>query len=149
MKLTQTGIDLIKSFEGLKLTAYLDSVKVPTIGYGTIKYPDGKAVKLGDKITKKQAEEYIKADLEYFTKNVKQSLTKELTENQFNALVSFTYNLGVGNLKSSTLLKRVNLNPEDPAIRTEFMKWINAGGKPLEGLKRRREAEADLYFTKQ
>lgn len=148
--ISQKTIDLIKSFEGLKLEAYLDSVKVPTIGYGTTKYPTGQNVKIGDKITKEQAEEYIKHDIEYFAKGVKSAIDENihLNDNQFGALVSFSYNLGLGNLKTSSLLKRVNMNPNDPAIRTEFMKWINAGGKPLEGLKRRRAAEADLYFTK-
>jgi lysozyme len=72
----------------------------------------------------------------------------DINQNQFDALVSFAYNLGPGNLKSSTLLKKVNANPEDESIRLEFMKWVKAGGKTLKGLVRRREAEANLYFKK-
>jgi lysozyme len=70
-----------------------------------------------------------------------------ITQNQFDALVSFCYNVGPSNLKSSTLLKKVNLNPNDPTIKNEFLKWNRGGGKVLDGLTRRRQAEADLYFT--
>jgi lysozyme len=71
-----------------------------------------------------------------------------ITQNQFNALVSFAYNLGAQSLKGSTLLKKVNANPNDPTIAVEFLKWVNAGGRKVAGLVRRREAEANLYFTK-
>jgi len=70
-----------------------------------------------------------------------------VTENNFAALVSFTFNVGTGNLKKSTLLKKVNLNPNDPTIRSEFMKWNKGAGKVLAGLTKRRQAEADLYFS--
>jgi len=152
MNINQEGLDLIKSFEGLKLKAYLDAVRIPTIGYGTTIYPpshlNGRAVKLGDEITKEEAELFLKYDVEQKAKKIKSFITKPLNDNQFSALVSFTYNLGEGAFKSSTLLKRINIDPNDPKIHDEFMKWINAGGKPLEGLKRRRKAESDLYFKK-
>jgi lysozyme len=149
MKVTQTnskGIDLIKSFEGLKLVAYVCPANVPTIGYGTIRYPNGNKVKLGDTCTNLQAETYLKHDLKQFELSVDALCRDDLNANQFSALVSFAYNLGSGSLKSSTLLKKVNANPLDPTIRKEFMRWIYAGPLKLSGLERRRTAEADLYF---
>jgi len=148
MKINQKGIDLVKYFEGLKLDAYLDPIKIPTIGYGATFYKDGTKVKMGDKVTQQQAETLLKDHINSFAERVKNLLKSELTENQFSAVTSFAYNCGIGNLKVSTLLKKVNANPNDETIRTEFMKWDKAGGKPLAGLTKRRKAEADLYFTK-
>jgi lysozyme len=147
MKLNQSGIDLMHQFEGLKLDAYLCPAKIPTIGWGSTFYEDGRKVKLGDKITKERADNLFLAIAEDFAKRVRTLLKKEVTENQFSALVSFAYNVGVGNLRTSTLLKKVNANPSDPSINTEFLKWNKAGGKVLAGLTRRREAESKLYFT--
>lgn len=149
MDINKEGLDLIKSFEGLKLAAYLCSAKVETIGYGTTIYPDGKKVKLGDKITLAQAEEFIKHDLDKFEKGVLALLKNvKVTSNQFSALVSFAYNLGLGALGKSTLLRKVLANPNDPTIGSEFLKWNKAGGKVLAGLTRRRTAEAALYSKK-
>lgn len=147
MKLNQAGIDLMHQFEGLKLDAYLCPANVPTIGWGSTFYEDGKKVKLGDKITKERADALFLGIAEDFAKRVRTLLKKELNENQFSALVSFTYNVGVGSLQKSTLLKKVNVNPSDPTIHNEFIKWNKAGGKVLNGLTRRREAESKLYFT--
>lgn len=144
-KINQAGIDLIKSFEGLYLKAYLCPANVPTIGYGTIRYPDGTKVKLGDVCTEADAEVYLKHDLLTFEQSVDALCVDSINENQFSALVSFAYNLGAGNLKSSTLLKKVNANPNDQTIAAEFLKWNKAGGKTLAGLTRRRQAEAELY----
>lgn len=150
MKITEideAGIKLIASFEGLKLKPYLCPANVPTIGYGTTRYPNGFKVSLNDKpITEAQAKEYLLHDLERFEAAVDAMCIDTLTQNQFNALVSFTYNLGEQSLRSSTLLKKVNANINDPSIKNEFMKWVNAGGKKLEGLVRRRAAEAEMYF---
>lgn len=144
MKINEKGLDLIKSFEGLRLEAYLCPAKVWTIGYGHTK-----GVKKGMKITKEKADELLMEDLQKFQKGVEKLVSMiKLTDNQFSALVSFAFNLGLRNLKDSTLLKKVSQNPNDETIRNEFMRWIYAGGKPLEGLKRRRKHEADLYFTK-
>lgn len=144
MTVSQKGLDLIKSFEGLRLNAYLDSVNVPTIGYGTTVYPNGKKVKIGDNCTSDQAEEYLQTDI-----NRRAAAVGEIgvNQNQFDAILSFCYNLGLGAWNKSTLRKKVLADPNDPAIRSEFMKWNKAGGKVLEGLTRRRKAEADLYFT--
>jgi lysozyme len=148
-------IDLIKSFEGLSLKAYhgkVDPAGVDTIGYGTIVYPPtymgGKRVKVGDpNITEAQAIEFLKWEVELKTKAVDLLLRDDLTGNQFGALISFTYNLGEGALKGSTLRKKVNKNPNDPTIEQEFLKWDMASGQHVSGLQRRRAAEAKLYFT--
>lgn len=144
MKISQRGIDLIKSFEGLSLKAYSDVVGVLTTGYGHTK-----DVVAGTRITEQQAEDFLREDLEESEQYVSKYVKRKLTQNQFDALVSFVFNCGVGNFLKSTLLKKVKINPNDPTIAMEFSKWIHAGGKPLEGLRRRRKAEAELYFTKE
>lgn len=150
MKITKTGaggIALIKQFEGFVGKPYLCPAGVPTIGFGATYYLDGKKVTLQDApITEAAGHDLLINMLGRFEKAVDASCRDDLTQNQFDALVSFTYNLGEGNLKSSTLLKKVNADPNDPTIRDEFMKWVKAGGKVLPGLVKRREAEANLYF---
>jgi len=147
MIVTNDALKLLHKYEGLVLDAYLCPAKVPTIGYGNTFYEDGSKVKMGDKITKERAIELFENILENnFASQVKRLIKSRVTNNQFSALVSFAYNVGVGNLKRSTLLKLVNSNPNDPAIRQQFMRWNRAGGKVLLGLTRRRESEADLYF---
>lgn len=147
MKVNDKGIQLIKSFEGCKLNAYLDSVNVPTIGYGATYYKDGSKIKLGDKITQQQADELLAFHVSEFANGVAKLITSPLNDNQFSALVSFAFNLGIGNLKKSTLLKKLNVNPNDITIKDEFLKWNRAGGKILNGLTRRRNAESQLYFS--
>jgi lysozyme len=147
MKTSRLGIDLIREFEGFKSRPYLDAVKLPTIGYGTTIYPNGTRVTMLDPaITEQKATEYLQHDVTSFEISVNRLVTSSLNQSQFDALVSFTYNLGGNNLKKSTLLKKVNVNPDDPSIRAEFLKWNKAGGKKLNGLTRRRAAESDLYF---
>lgn len=141
--------EIIKRFEGCKLKAYRDAVNVLTIGWGTIMYPDGTKVKEDDVITQPQADDYLKHEVNLKAKSVDAFTTNvKLTQYNFDALVSFAYNLGVGALQKSTLLKKVKANPNDPSIEQEFNKWVNAGGKKLKGLVIRRQAEADLYFSK-
>jgi lysozyme len=147
MKLNKAGADLIKSFEGCKLTAYVCSAGHNTIGYGNTFYENGDKVKPGDKITKERAESLFDLISDSFADKVVPLIKSKINENQFGALVSFAYNAGVGNLQKSTLLKKVNANPNDPSIRDQFMLWNKAGGKVLAGLTRRRKAEADLYFS--
>jgi lysozyme len=147
MKINNAGIQLIKSFEGCFLNAYLCPAKVWTIGYGNTKYQNGTAVKQGDKITQQQAETLLSDILAEFSKGVSKLIKVELSDNQFSALVSFAFNLGSGALSKSTLLKKVNANPHDTSINAEFLKWNKAGGKVLAGLTRRRKAESQLYFT--
>jgi len=148
MKISQTGIDLIKSFEGLKLNAYICPAGIVTIGFGSTFYPDFKAVKMGDKLKDiQEAEELLKVTLIEFEKNVSALFYNViLKQNQFDALVSFAFNLGTGALAGSTLFRKVKINPNDKSIALEFAKWVNAGGKKLPGLIRRRKAESDLYF---
>jgi lysozyme len=122
---------------------------VPTIGYGTTRYPNGKKVTLQDAaITVEQAKDIMKHDVRQFELAVDAMAVDTINQNQFNALVSFAYNVGANALRTSTLLKIVNSNPNDPFIRNEFLKWVKAGGVTVTGLIRRREAESNLYFTK-
>ena len=147
-KIASKGLDLIKSFEGLRLKPYLCSANVPTIGYGNTFYENKAKVTLKDlAITEQRAVELLAWSLKGFEQYVDSYCVDTITQNQFDALVSFCYNLGPANLKSSTLLKKVNANPNDPTIRAEFLKWNKAGGRALAGLTRRRTAEADLYFS--
>jgi lysozyme len=140
---------MIKSFEGFRGTPYKCPAGIPTIGYGATFYPNGKKVTMSDAaITEEQATELLAHMLVSFEKYVDSYCIDSITQNEFDALVSFAYNLGPANLKASTLLKKVNANPNDESIRLEFMKWVKAGGKTLKGLVRRREAEANLYFTR-
>jgi len=147
MKTNDKGIKLLHDFEGLKLKAYLCPAKVWTIGYGNTRYEDGSVVREGDVITKERADELFLRILDVFERGVKSRVKKELNSNQFSALVSFAYNVGLGNFGTSTLLKIVNVNPSDPKIRDQFMEWKKAGGRVIDGLIRRRKAEADLYFS--
>lgn len=147
-KISQKGLDLIKRFEGLKLKPYLCPAGIPTIGYGNTYYTDGKKVKLTDpSITQAKADELLKFLIQSYEKDVDSFCRDDISQQNFDALVSFAYNCGPRNLKSSTLLKKVNLNPNDPTIRAEFMKWNKGAGKVLAGLTKRRQAEADLYFS--
>ena len=142
MKTSDKGIDLIKKYEGLRLNAYLDAVGVWTIGFGhTLN------VKSTDVITLDEAEYFLRQDVEFAEKEVNRH-NLNINQNQFDALVSFVFNLGVGNFARSTLLRKIKSNPNDPTIRKEFERWIYAGGKVLNGLVRRRKEEADLYFAK-
>jgi lysozyme len=148
---SQKCYDLIKSFEGFSLKAYPDpatKAEPYTIGYGTTLYKDGRKVRLGDIITNDVADELLKFDVDKKSLSVS-TLTKEATinQNQFDSLVSFAYNCGVANFAKSTLLKKVVAKSSDPSIRDEFMKWNKAAGQVMKGLTRRRESEANLYFS--
>ena len=148
MILDNKGYLLITKFEGLRLKPYLCSAKIPTIGYGNTYYTDGKRVTLLDKdITKQEAFDMFKELANRFAKRVDTLVTSNINQNQFNSLVSFAYNVGTGNFSSSTLLKKVNRNPDDLTIKDEFLRWNKAGGKVINGLTNRRNEEADLYFS--
>lgn len=146
--ISQKGIDLIKSFEGFRSKPYLDTGGVPTIGYGSTFYEDGTRVKLTDSpITEQKAQTMLVNILKGFVASVNDLVISKINQNQFDALTSFTYNLGASNLKSSTLLKKVNLNPNDQIIRLEFLKWVNDNSHQIPGLVTRRTKEANLYFS--
>lgn len=147
-KLSQKGVDLIKQFEGLSLTPYVCAGGINTIGYGNTYYTNGKKVTLKDpKITQKQAEELLKHSLSTYEKAVDSFCRDDISQSQFDALVSFAYNVGTGALQKSTLIKKVNANPKDVTIADEFLKWNKSAGRVLAGLTRRRQAEANLYFS--
>jgi lysozyme len=142
----KNGILLIEQFEGFRAKMYKDAVGLPTIGFGTLIDSEEEKHLLTATITKEQAEALLRKELVLIENKLKVMVTNPISQNQYDALVSFAYNLGVNNLKSSTLLKKVNANPADKTIAAEFMKWTHAGGKVLKGLEIRRKAEADLYF---
>ena len=145
MEVNKAGKDLIKQFEGCKLKAYKCPAGLWTISWGLTFYPDGRKVKEGDVITQQQAEEYFDAVVNDFAKDVDVLVKSNVTANNFSAIVSFAYNVGIGNLKNSTLLKKVNANPKDATIPAEFRKWVRANNVVLKGLVKRRDAEAKLY----
>lgn len=151
MKITsigKSGIDLIKHFESFYAKPYLCPANVPTIGYGATYYEDGTKVKLTDSpITEQRASQLLLNVLKQYEKSVDTFTRDDINQNQFDALVSFSYNVGINALKTSTLLKLVNTNPNEPLIREQFMRWNKGGGRVLKGLTRRREAEANLYFS--
>lgn len=140
MKTSNKGIELIKKFEGCKLYAYRDSVGIATIGYGRTK-----GVKMGMSITQSQAEHFLKEDIEPIEKELNK-LNINFKQNQFDGLVSWIYNLGVGNFNSSTMKKYIVARKNDIEITDQMVKWYNAGGKPLLGLKRRRVAECNMWL---
>ena len=146
MKTSQAGLGLIKQFEGLRLKPYLCSAGVATIGYGSTMYADGRKVTLKDAaITEPQALELLANTLGKYEKAVNDYVKVTLTQNEFDALVSFTYNLGAGNLLSSTLLKKLNAGDKAGAAN-QFEVWNKAGGKVLQGLVTRRAAEKALFL---
>ena len=143
----KAGIDLIKGFEGLFLKPYLCPAKIPTIGYGTIKYPSGVSVSLKDAaITEEQATKYLEHEVSEKAKAVERMVKVEINDNEFAALVSFAYNVGTGALEKSTLLKLLNSNVDKTAVADQFLRWNKAGGKELSGLTRRRQAERSLFL---
>jgi lysozyme len=147
-KLSLKGFELIKRFEGLSLKPYLCPASIPTIGYGNTYYPNGKKVTLQDEpITQSIADKLLESLLPPYEKAVDSFCRDDISQSQFDALCSFAYNVGIGNLQKSTLIKKVNTNPSDPTIKDEFLKWNKEAGKVLAGLTKRRQAESDLYFS--
>ncbi|KPL27420.1 MAG: hypothetical protein AMJ72_08945, partial [Acidithiobacillales bacterium SM1_46] len=134
----------IQEFEGMRLTAYLCPAKVWTIGYGHTSAAGAPTVTPGMKITRAKATEILKSDLAVFERGVGNLVKVDLSQNQFDVLVSFAFNCGLGALGKSTLLKRVNAGRFD-AVPAELMKWTKGGGKVLPGLVRRRRAEAEMW----
>jgi len=145
MKTSQTGVDLIKSFEGCKLTAYKCSAGVNTIGFGNTYYTNGNKVKLGDKITQDEANKLFLDLLPKYEKTVLDAIKVPLTQNQFDALVSFCWNCG----SSKTLFSMINNKHSEMNIVGFWTShYIMGGGKVLNGLVRRRKAEATLFIKK-
>lgn len=148
MKLNNSGYLIITEFEGFSAKPYLCSAKVPTIGFGNTYYPNGTKVTLLDKpITRVQAFEMFKHIADKFASKVSKLVTSPLNQNQFNALVSLAYNIGIAAFTNSTLLKKVNINHNDKSIELEFLKWNKVNKKEVAGLTRRRLYESKVYFS--
>ena len=143
MKCSQEGLALIKKFEGCKLKAYKCSAGVWTIGYGHTA-----GVKEGDVISQPEADKLLEEDIAKFEDYVNDNVIVELNEGQFDALVAWTFNLGVGNLRQSTMLKKLN-ESDYGSVPFEMRRWNKAGGKTLDGLIRRRKAESLLFEGKE
>ncbi len=141
MQISEDGLALIRKFEGCELTAYKDAVGIWTIGYGHIN-----GVSDGDTCTESEADDWLKEDTRRAQTCVNQSVSAELTQNEFDALVSFVFNLGCGALRGSTLLKLVNDGRMDEAA-SQFLRWNHAGGRELAGLTARRHAESELFMS--
>jgi lysozyme len=141
------AISIIKEFEGLRLKAYLCSAGVATIGFGTTRYPNDWSVELGDECTEQEAEEYLFFDVTVFSTQIEPLIKVKLTDNQFAALLSLCYNIGITAFKKSTLLKLLNAGEIEKAS-AEFDKWNKAGGKVIKGLVNRRAKERELFNTK-
>lgn len=160
MAISRLGLELIKHFESFYPQAYICPAGIPTIGYGTIRYPNGEAVKMGETCTIEQAEDWLADELKMNEQEVLNLLDVKLSQKQIDALLSFTYNLGAGKLRISTLLRKINANPNDPSVigndsfnyknfgrNGEFIRWCNVKQQPNLGLIRRRKAEAWLFCT--
>ena len=147
MKISNNGLNLIKQFEGLSLKPYLDAVNIPTIGYGSTYYEDGTKVTLKDKpITEERATQLLEVIAnKTFSENINKVVKVPLSQNQFDALVSFAYNIGNKNFNWSTLLKKLNLSDYEGASQ-EFGRWNQANGKILNGLVLRRQKEKELFL---
>ena len=145
MKISSRGLDLIKDFEGFSSTSYLCPAKIPTIGYGNTFWEDGRKVRLGEQISKTDALELLEfVANKDFADKIFPLIKVKVSQNQFDAMVSLAYNIGVGNFSKSTLLKKVNAGDFIGASE-EFLKWNKSGRKELLGLTRRREREKDLF----
>lgn len=146
MLVSNLGIDLICDFEGKRLVAYDDGVGVWTIGFGTTVYPNGIRVKKGDTCTEAQAKAYMQNDLKKFEYAVNDAVNIPLNQNQYDALVSLTYNIGAAAFSKSTLVKKLNAGDIRGAA-DQFDVWINAGGKRMQGLVNRRAKEKTLFLS--
>ena len=144
MRMSAAGLATVKEFEGLRLKAYKCPAAVWTIGYGHTSAAGAPIVNPDLVITKDEAEEVLERDMEQYEEGVRKYVKVDLTQGQFDALVDFAYNAGVGALQKSTLLKKVNAEKFDE-VPAEFMKWTKGGGKELPGLVRRRRAEVKLW----
>jgi len=148
MKLSERGLTAIKGHEGLRLKAYPDPGSVNglpvTIGYGSTRTLDGGTWNLGDEITESQAEELLRFDLQDAERAVNRLVKVPLRQGQHDSLTSLVFNIGAGAFERSTLLRK--LNAHDPTVADEFLRWVNNDGAPMEGLRRRRQAEREMFL---
>ena len=146
MKISNKGLELIKEFEGFSANAYLCPAKIPTIGYGNTFWEDGRKVRIGEQISKSKALELLEfVANKDFADKIFPLIKVQINQNQFDAMTSLAYNIGVGAFSNSTLLKRVNAK-DFIGASNEFLKWDKSGGKPLLGLTRRRQREKELFL---
>ncbi len=146
MKVSNKGLELIKEFEGFSANAYLCPAKIPTIGYGNTFWEDGRKVRIGEQISKSKALELLEfVANKDFADKIFPFIEVSISQNQFDAMVSLAYNIGVGAFSNSTLLKRVNAK-DFLGAANEFLKWDKSNGKPLLGLTRRRQREKELFL---
>ncbi|MEM6435912.1 MAG: lysozyme [Cyanobacteria bacterium P01_D01_bin.115] len=145
-QINDDGLLIIESFEGLELTAYQDSVGIWTIGYGHTSMAGPPTVTPGLRISEAEAERILQQDLKVFERGVDAALAIATTADQFSAMVSFAFNVGVGALEDSTLLRKHNAG-DFVGAADEFLRWVFAGGQKLAGLERRRNAERALYLS--
>jgi lysozyme len=148
MKTGERGLKLIKEFEGCKLKAYQCPAGVWTIGIGSTRYSDGSAVKRGQTLANEEAALLLLSKTLASYEHAVNAIKVDLTQNEFDALVSLTYNIGARNLANSTLVKMLKAGDSKAEIAKQFLRWDKAGGKPLAGLTRRRNAEAELFLSK-
>lgn len=171
MELSKTGLNLIKEAEGFRDTCYPDSANLPTIGYGTLIDAPEEQIYKSKKITEEEAEQLLLKDVRLFEIQLKKYLSKPLTQNQYDAIVAFVYNVGIGNFRVSELYRVININPDDDYIanlssfekkqifikgkpelmdvpKSLFHRFISADGKKIFGLVNRRTMECKLYNTK-
>ena len=148
MKLDTNGVNFLTELEGLKLNAYKCSAGVWTIGIGNTFYENGSKVKEGDVISKEQAYHLFYMVATKFEKVINENLKVKINQNQFNSLFCFVYNIGKTGFKNSTLLRLVNINPNDGNIAKQFLRWNKIAGKESNRLTNRRIKESSLYFTK-
>jgi len=141
------GISIIRRFEGLRLRAYICPAGKPTIGWGNTFYENNSKVQIGDRITLDRADRLLFHMVNMFEAELSRLVKSNINENQKGALTSFIFNLGSTKFGRSTLLRKVNANPNDPTIKDEFMRWVGKDPKTINGLRNRRKAEADLYFS--
>jgi GH24 family phage-related lysozyme (muramidase) len=146
MQISKTGIEPIKHFEGLELKAYQDSVGVWTIGYGWTQPVDGKKVGPGMVIDQVTADRLLKCGVVQYEQGVNHLVKVKITQSQFDALVSFVYNLGLRSLSTSTLLQKLNAGDKQGAA-DQFGRWVNAGGVKMNGLVKRHAAEREMFLS--
>lgn len=144
LQVSPQGRELICSFEGLALTAYDDGTGCWTIGYGTTRYPDQTPVKAFDTCSVQQANSYMQHDLQKFENAINQAVKVMLNQNQFDALVSLSYNIGINAFKNSTLVRNLNAANYQKAAE-QFDVWVYASGKRMQGLINRRAVERALF----
>ena len=141
------ALDTIQQFEGLKLTAYQDSVGIWTIGFGNIFNLDtGNPIKEGDEITQETADRWLKIEVDQLQAKMRKVITVPLNDNQWTALTSLVYNIGFGAFKRSTLLRLLNAGASKEEVAKQILRWNKAGGKEVKGLTNRRQAESNLFL---